>query len=152
MFGWPVLSLNLNQKGLGGRSPNIPQLYGGRQDTEPTTIHFTRIAKALFKFRRCLYCITWTEGASLHTTINFPEEQNHFQPNPPQTHVRPRIRKAVRRHTGHLSVPPPGLLGRQRQDTRCSQPRAALLESKRSYREPQSCQKLFPGDFDQLML
>ena len=86
----PTLSLNLNQKGLGGRGPNIPQPYRGRQATEPTTIHFTKIARALFKFRRCLYCVTWTGGASPSTTINFPETQNHFQPNQPQTNVRLR--------------------------------------------------------------
>lgn len=73
-------------------------------------MHFTRIARALFKFRRSLYCITWTEGASLCATINFPEKQNHFQPNQPQVNVRPQglKRPAGTRDTG---LSPPGLLG-----------------------------------------
>lgn len=141
-------SLNLN---LGGRGPNIPRVYGGRQDTELTTIHFTGVAKALLKLGRCLYCITRTGGASPGATINFPETQNHCQPSEPQTNVRlqgwRRGRSAGTRDT-HLSPP----LALRPQDGCCSQSRAAPLTSKKSYREPRSCQKLFPGDFDQLML
>lgn len=107
-FGLSGLSLNLNQKGLRGGGPNIPQVYGGRQDTEPTTIHFTRIAKALFKFRRRLYCITRTEAASLCATINFPEKQNHFQPNQPQSNMRPQGLQSGQQVPGQPSVPTPG--------------------------------------------
>lgn len=88
-------------------------------------------------------------------TINFPEKQKHFQPNQPRRNVRPQGLQSGQQAHGTPICPHPGFLtGLQRLDVDgCgSQRRAALLEARKSYREPQSCQKLFPGDFDQLML
>lgn len=148
-FGSSRPSLNLNQKGLRGRGPNIAQVYGGCQATEPTTIHFTRIANVLFKFRRCLYCITWTEGASPCATINFLEKRNHFQPNQSQTDSGPQGVQSVHQAHGTPVCPQPGSSkGRMAAASSTGPP----CSSQKSYREPRSCQKLFPGDFDQLML
>lgn len=144
----PGLSLNLNQKGCEGQGPNIPELYGGRQDTEPTTIHFTSIAKALFKFRGCLYCITWTKRGSLCTTINFLEKHNCVQASQREVAEKARVGRPGGQVT-HLS--PPWTPQPFQDRTAVAPSTAALFQSKKSYSEPPSCQKLFPGDFDPLM-